>query len=111
MGSVITAIGGTLRVVNLMIWDGLAARGGGIFVQDAEVSLTDVKIRGCEATESGGGMMIDRGTMSAEITGLKKNIATGQGGGLMMTDGSTILLSEVHLDNNEATGVGGGVLF
>jgi hypothetical protein len=91
-GSVVTATAGSdVRIVGVTLTDGLAALGGGGFVDaGSALTLTDDVLVGNEATADGGGVYVTGGTLILDGTDVVDGVATGRGGGIAAEAGAFV---------------------
>lgn len=103
----------TLEVVDCNLTSCTADNGGGILVEDANVTLENVRIQNCSAESgSGGGLALLLPTGGhATITNctLEANTAQTDGGGMILAGGSFQVQNTV-LRRNSATNGGGGTV-
>ena len=92
-----------VRIVleNLTITGGSAALGGGICTLSGAVYVWDTVISGNSATEAGGGIFTNVGTIA-------DNLPVGDGDGIF-TRGGTVSIENSTLSGHDATGLGGGI--
>lgn len=111
LGRVIDLDAGALGVSGLRLTDGAASSGGCLRVgPEAEVSLSEVSVEGCEATEDGGGVSADGGaTLTLSGCSIRDNRAGSWGGGLNVDTGATATLTDTSILGNEAGYGAGGV--
>jgi len=94
---------------NLTIQHGKDVDGGGIFINQAVLKITNCTVNSNEATNFGGGIHNDRGTLNmtnCTVTG--NNSAGGQGGGIFNTSGVLNIMNSTIAINNSAS-LGGGI--
>jgi len=87
---------------------GSAPRGGGMFAEDADVTLTLGDLSDNDAFAGGGAIHSRATTLSATTTTLDDNVA-GDGGALYVAADSDVTLTDVIVADNEAFESGGGV--
>ncbi len=85
-GRVFNITAGPVTLNNLIITNGVAADGGGIYVTNATVTIRDCDINNCVA-----------------------NGASGSGGGIFNAAGGVLLISNSVISNNQANRAGGGI--
>ncbi|MEZ0296818.1 MAG: choice-of-anchor Q domain-containing protein, partial [Candidatus Methylacidiphilales bacterium] len=82
------------------------AQGGGIFLNNATLNITNSTFSGNTATD-GGGIHQNTGTLTVTNSTLSGNTATGIGGGLRQNAGTTTITSSTITENS--AGNGGGI--
>ncbi len=87
---------------------GLLAAGGGIFLREGTLTLTNATIAGNTAPH-GGGIYNQGGSLTIVGGTIRDNTATGAGGGLSIH--GTATLTDVTIRDNTALGAGGGGLW
>ncbi len=97
--------GHALTVSGLAIED---APMGGIHAVDADLTLLDVQVAGCEA-ENGAGLLLERGTLLVERGWFHDNVAT-SGGGIYALDALDVTLLDTVVEANRAWTGGGALL-
>ncbi|WP_081718795.1 right-handed parallel beta-helix repeat-containing protein [Treponema phagedenis] len=104
----------TLTIEDLII-DGsgistFPQNGGGIyFDSNGTLTLNNVTIQNCNATEYGGGVYLINGSLSMNTVEIKKCTASDSGGGIYFDSNKTLTLNNVTIQNCNETGYGGGV--
>ncbi len=111
-GPVVTFAGGegpdsVLR--GFTVADGVADKGGGIFVQWSSATLEDLVVRDCEASNRGGGIAVDGGSVDLRRSRIESCLSVHYGGGLAALD-SSVSLTGVWFVANTAYSSGGGML-
>ena len=109
--------GALVRIRDLTIRDGFAAKGGGVRVRTGcTLYLSDVDIRECigsgpRADEGGGGIQ-NEGTLYLNRCLITENEATGfsgSGGGILNAPGGSMRLTFTTVSNNTANRAGAGI--
>ncbi|MCB9765796.1 MAG: hypothetical protein H6739_38835 [Alphaproteobacteria bacterium] len=109
-GSPVITVGSRAEVVieGLTITGGVATSGGGVYCDDAELTLTTSLIGGNTAETHGGGLAGDDCDITLELSVVTANTAGGRGGGLYL-EGSHGAVSNSLIEGN--VGDEGGGLF
>lgn len=93
--------GDDVEVQSLTITGGDSQAGGGMRVDDATVTLTDVKFEDNFAFTGGGGLLVDDGaTVTGNYVEFVDNEATGAFGGGVWNAGRLVLNDSLFTDNN-----------
>jgi len=109
-GSVVTVnVGRTAKIVGLTITGGDAGSGGGIFVDRATLTLRDVTVRGNEAG-GGGGIFVEAGTLHLRGTTAIRSNSARFGGGVLQNGGLLEMRDSAAIRDNRAVTYGGGLL-
>ena len=122
-GGAIYCGGGKLNTDDVIIEECTAKNGGGIYAKNVagtpEIKLTATTIRRCEADRLGGGICIEKGTLTLENATIGGSVADGNkaknGGGIYVAGaGSTGEMTDGEISFNEAsntddTSLGGGI--
>ena len=118
-GGVSLATGGKLTVTNSRINNnsasGSSSLGGGIYVNNVTLSISNSMVNYNVSSGSGGGIYAINGTTTITGSQVISNSTTKQGGGIYTT-GGTVKLSSVTVGRNKTTGAaegdnGGGACF
>lgn len=96
----------TVSISGMTIADGLAADGAGILA-DSTLTLTDVIIKDCGASNSGGGIINYQDLTLTNCT-IQNCTAITEGGGIY-NDGGTVIATNLILTDCYAAGDGGGI--
>lgn len=98
-----------VSIQGLTVHHGRASRGGGVFAEEAELTLHDVWVQDKETTGSGGGVFIIQTQLNA--TSLHVHDNTGTYGGGLYARGSctTVHCTDCTFQDNTAIESGGGV--
>ena len=99
--------GAHVRLANLTLTGGVALSGGGINVEESEVSLVNVTVSGNSAGGTGGGIYVDDGQLFLTKSTVSGNSSSVHGGGIY-NDGQVSLANSTVRDNS-AVGSGGGI--
>ncbi len=100
----------TIRVSGLALKNGSSAgMGGGMSIQNSNVTVLDCAFEGCEAAVSGGGLAVSDASPSIVRCAFVGNTAAGDGGGLFLSSSSAVVDSCVFYGNGAIAGSGGGV--
>ncbi len=106
-GSVLSISSGVF-IEHLIIQNGLATNGGGIF-NEGDLTLKHVHVINNIAAQNGGGIFNDGGDLTTENdTKISGNQAGASGGGIYNGEGSTSIV-DTELENNSAQTSGGGI--
>jgi hypothetical protein len=107
---VITITGGArVRLENITLSGGRAENGGGVFVEDAALTLGDgVLVTGNRAVLDGGGIVVYSGSLTLSGAEIGKNHAGDDGGGVYTRRGNFTLRGNSRIVDNLAD-CGGGV--
>lgn len=100
--------GGTVGLAYLTLQGGYAQNGGGMFVDEGSVEITDAVIRRNAAFTGGGGILNAGGVVRIRRTTIQENCAVGAfGGGVWNHDGEVWIYESLIADNssNRAGGV------
>lgn len=122
-GGAIYCGGGKLNTDDVIIEECTAKNGGGIYAKNVagtpEIKLTATTIRRCEADRLGGGICIEKGTLTLENATIGGSVADGNkaknGGGIYVAGvGSTGEMTDGEISFNEASNtdyisLGGGI--
>ncbi|MFK7758525.1 MAG: right-handed parallel beta-helix repeat-containing protein [Phycisphaerales bacterium] len=118
LGSVITvsASGSGLTLENLTIQGGFDEDGGGIYAEDADLTLIDCTIRDNMATDDGGGMVVFNGDAVIVNSRFIDNElmmpnSSDNGGALHIGAGATLDIDGTIFSGNIANNYGGGIYF
>ena len=107
-GTVITVDGAyTVALTGLTITGGLGSDGGGIFADDATLSISDCAIDGNDASDDGGGIYVSGTDLSLSASSVSSNTSGDYAGGIYAYD-SMLRLDEVEISGNVASDYGGG---
>jgi len=99
---------GNLTLYRLIIYNGKASNGGGIFNLGV-AKLTNCTIANNSANDGGGGIYNKSGQVTVTASTISGNSSTGGGGGIYSTDTNAIVtLTNSTLSGNTATFSGGG---
>lgn len=105
-------------ISGLMLTNGkVTGDGGAIFIQDENVTLTDLNITGNSATVDGGGinLEVDGGSLTLLNSSVSNNAAgtsgDADGGGINIEGASTTTIKNSTIANNTTFDDGGGILF
>ncbi len=97
---------GTLTLNNLVLQNGKADYGGGIFSSGGTLTVNESTLTGNSATNDGGGIYTFSGTTNVAHTGFLSNIASGSGGGIYNNGTMTVSGSSFSADQaGEAGGI------
>ncbi len=109
----------SVRLENLSLIDGRASDlGGGILIENSNVTLVNVQITDCEAegdmaTQGGGGIAISGGSLTisgdSELSNNSAIGASGSGGAILILDGAQVTIEGTFIDGNTASRAGGGI--
>lgn len=108
---VILVSGGAHRLTELGVYGGdIVGRGGGIFVDGASSGLTlsELTVSGNEASDGGGGIAVNDGSLVVEATVVRTNTSQFVGGGIHADD-ATVTIRDARIGQNEADRRGGGI--
>ena len=85
--------------------------GGGFFINDSTVSISNTIVQDNTAGNRGGGIWVEGDTASVSLTNssLLNNAAGSEGGGLASSGTPAIMLDNVEIRGNGALGSGGGL--
>lgn len=83
--------------------------GGGIFVQDAAISISNSHILSSTACEGGGIYLLNSPQLTMESSAINYNTAYDYAGGIYLKNSSNALLYQVELAGNVANQAAGGV--
>lgn len=109
MGSVVTiAAGQSVALEHLRITGGESDSGGGIYSQDADLTLRDCTVSGNTA-RFGGGIDNEDGTLTLIDSAVSGNTSIQLGGGLFVDGVSTATLTNSTVSDNTAGQEGGGI--
>ncbi len=104
----------TLQVTNTTIANNEAVKGGGIYVEEGEVTLMEVILQDNTAQYGGGVFIVEPiefadevSVVSIEDSTITNNTATGQGGGLALAYTQTAITNT--LITNNVANIGGGL--
>ena len=105
--------GNTLTLTNSRIVNNVATRdeGGGIWSAgyDDVISLTDSVVMNNTAGTQGGGIYLEDGTLTLTNTSISGNSSTESGGGVYGSSSSTITVLNSTISGNSAAEQGGGI--
>ena len=96
----------TVNLNNLIIQNGSADHGGGIFNANAQLNLSNVVLYNNHAATKGGGIASFNGTVELNSSTIIYNQAS-SAGGIDVTNG-TLWVNGSNISNNKATQFGGG---
>ncbi|MDO5554526.1 MAG: hypothetical protein Q4G68_12275 [Planctomycetia bacterium] len=98
----------SVEMANLALVNGHASQGGGIFVgQNARLTLTEVALTNCTASDSGGGLLASG---SVELRSVSISACNAEkGGGIHVASSGSLTASNSRLEQNTASGSGGGL--
>lgn len=99
--------GAHVRLANLTLTGGVAGNGGGINLEDSELSLVNVTVSGNSAGATGGGIYVDDGRLFLTKSTVSGNSSSVHGGGIY-NDGQ-VSLANSSVRDNSAVGSGGGI--
>lgn len=100
----------TIRVSGLTVKNGSASIvGGGMWIQNSNVAVSDCVFEGCSSAYYGGGVGISNASPSIARCSFFGNTAQNDGGGLYISNSSTVASSCVFHGNTAVSGSGGGV--
>ncbi|MGP4112119.1 hypothetical protein ACTWP5_14535 [Streptomyces sp. 4N509B] len=105
-------VGGRLALEDVVLTNGRAGSGAGVFNNFGTLTLTRVTLADNHAREIGGGLAHngEQAATTARLSTIRDNTATFAGGGIFVNGGTVELVSS-RVTGNEATeGVGGGAL-
>jgi CSLREA domain-containing protein len=105
-------VAGSLRLREVALKNGAAARGGAVAVVNAgALTLDRVTVSGAHATGEGGALALAGPSCSAALTDttLSGNTAAGAGGALHVSGGGSVHLRGVTITQNTSDTLGGGV--
>ncbi|MCK4655364.1 MAG: right-handed parallel beta-helix repeat-containing protein, partial [Candidatus Cloacimonetes bacterium] len=97
-------------LTNIIIRNGYAYKGGGIYCFESSPSLENVTISGNSASRWGGGIYYDHSSPNLENVTISGNSASEKGGGIYFRN-SNPNLSNVTIYGNTANIFGGGIYF
>ena len=100
--------GGSLGLSRLSVRSGWAIDGGGVRVQRGTLTLTSVELRGNQAGDDGGGFYASESTVSLNRVTSTGNSAADQGGGGYAID-SSVSATNSTFSGNVASSRGGGL--
>jgi len=105
----------TVYLQNLYILGNLASdMGGGVYAYvangDLKVSIEDSNISKNSATNYGGGIYLEGGTLNITGTTIEGNSASLAGGGIYTDDDTSLNVSNTIVKDNTSAGPGGGLL-
>ena len=100
-----------VSISGLTISNGTAQTGGGIRVQDENLTLDDVALTGNTAAAEGGGLYVDgfAATLTVRNSTISGNVARGGGGAYVEDTGGITTFDGVVIDGNTASEEGGGI--
>ena len=99
----------TIEIRNLTIQNGSETNGGGIFMQNIDLTLINVAISNNMASEKGGGIYLSGGSLTLTNSSILDNIVTaGPGGGIYQISGNTTITNS-QINYNEASLHAGGI--
>lgn len=102
-------LSGTLTLTDVELRGNQATQGGGIFVDPTgALTLNRVTIAGNTTTDDGGGIYVN-GTATGSNVTISGNSAATDGGGLLTNASGTVTLTNATVANNTATNLGGGL--
>lgn len=105
--------GNTLTLTNSTVVNNVATRdeGGGIWSggYDDVISLTDSVLMNNTAGTQGGGIYLNQGTLTLSNTSISGNSSTESGGGIYGDDGPTITVLNSTISGNSTAEQGGGI--
>jgi len=116
-GSVIDVLGdlGSLHIVNVDLTGGEAIRGGAISAESVELELDDVLLTLNMATEVGGAIYVNEGSVVMRSVTLAENVSEGLffGGGAIYVGVGTVSMEGTTLVSNHAEGMysSGGAIY
>ena len=87
-----------------------AIEGGGVFTSAGGLSLVDLIIKSCAASQVGGGIFMNGGDLSLVDVFVEDCVSNMDGGGVYILAGSTIHAERVHVARCHASAQGGGLL-
>lgn len=100
---------GSLTLTDVIIKDCGASNSGGGIINYLDLTLTNCTIQNCTAITDGGGIYNDDGTVIATNLILTDCYAVGDGGGIW-NGGGDVTHTGGSITDNQADGVGGGIL-
>ena len=99
--------GGGAELIGMTVTGGKEKRGGGIFADRCALTLTDMTVFGNSAAESGGGICLDDGVLTAAGSKISENRAD-RGGGIYSA-GKSVSVINTKIVGNAAKYGGGGI--
>ena len=111
-GGAMYVVGGTVSLVDTNLFYNQAARGAGVFLEDADLILENARISG-NFGDNGGGLFIVGGAVVEAVDDsvgeVSSNSATVLGAGvLVMSPDETVILRNIVVADNVALEAGGG---
>ncbi len=97
-----------VTISGLTLTNGMAEMGGAIQNQE-NLTLRGVHVTASRATEDGGGIVTERGTLNLCDSAVTNNHAEVNGGGIAVLDQATLEVSNSTISNNAADNDGGGI--
>jgi CSLREA domain-containing protein len=113
-GGGINVAGGSLNLINSMVYSSIATNGGGgIYVLEGSLLMDNVYIISNTAASGGGaGIYNSQGNVTLVSSTVISNTAKGtNGGGGIASNGGGVTLSHTDVMSNISVGVGGGIYF
>ena len=99
----------TTKIIGFNIRNGANVNyGGGIYIEDASVVISESNINNCSAYIGGGGICINNSSCTIKNTLFNGNTSASLGGGIYM-EGSSPSLSKIKISGNNSTDKGGGL--
>jgi hypothetical protein len=100
-----------VTITGLTVTGGVSGdSGGGVYVEDTNLTLVNVVITGNTATSGGGGVYLEEdGSFTMSDSVVSDNHAGGSGGGLYLLPSGPVTISRTILSGNTATGTGGAL--
>jgi hypothetical protein len=100
----------TIRASGFTVMNGSASiMGGGMWIQNSNVTVSDCVFEDCHSAHYGGGVGISNASPSITRCSFLGNTAQNDGGGLYISNASAAVDSCVFYGNGAVTGSGGGV--
>lgn len=99
----------TARLVDTIIKNNIAEKGGGIYSTESKVRIENSMISHNHARNTGGGIYINESRVTIENSTINHNNAQKMGGGIYNDARSRTILSNSNLKSNQAGEYGGGI--
>ncbi|MGH7885179.1 MAG: choice-of-anchor Q domain-containing protein, partial [Thermodesulfobacteriota bacterium] len=87
---------------------GIGNYGGGIYIIDGTLTITNSTISGNTTNDDGGGIYLNDGTVTITNSTISGNTADDEGGGIYINDG-TVTITNSTISGNSANNDGGGI--
>lgn len=99
---------GTVVISGVTIYNGSSNNGGGIYNQDADLTLINTRVVSNSASNEGGGLFVVSGDVTLTGTQIISNSASQNGGGLYVWS-ANVMLNGGEVNGNSTGGTGGGL--